>query len=466
MSTKDLCRLTKFRNFSVITLLLVLIATANAITNNRVTRIVDMNGPNIKQVTSIEFTNDSDQDIDSYILLPVNGQADNLAYIEAKHNNKVLDITYNEAQKGGSISQDYYTAKFSEPLAAGKSTKIVVTEEYIRRKDPFPSRMRLKDDPIVRVADDAYYQSYYPTRKMKSTFDIGSSATLKEYTSVEGGEARGREIKYGLYKEVEPMKSHPIFILVKYDDPIPIFTEVNRKITLSHWKPINVDEEYKLTNSIAELEGGFSRMDYNPYQVRYAINNLDCELPKDTKDLYYTDEIGNITTSHAYRHSKHVKFEISPRFPLMGGWKTYWRQGYTLPNEHYISGSESSGQYRFEINLSHPYNDIAAEEFYLKIVLPEGATDVDLELPFQVDSIEKETVFQYLDLRGRNSIIINKKNVIEKYHDQKVVVTYKLTQFDLMIKPIILIFYSFCALLFAFVFYRLATQNKTKVKVE
>jgi oligosaccharyltransferase complex subunit alpha (ribophorin I) len=44
------------------------------------------------------------------------------------------------------------------------------------------------------------------------------------------------------------------------------------------------------------------------------------------------DEVGNITTSRAWRddHKNAVHVTISPRFALLGGWKSNWQLGYNL----------------------------------------------------------------------------------------------------------------------------------------
>lgn len=412
-------------------------SNVKAIVNDRVTRVFNMEGPNVKQVTSIEFVNDGKQDIDSYILLVPSQHIDNLVQIEAKAKGVALSTTKYESSEIPSTHVGF-KVQLDAPLKPGKTAKISVTEEYINRKKPFPSKMKITDTPKVRVIDDAYYQTLYLTKKMKSTFEAGSSAALLKVTEIDSGEVRGRSVRYGTYRDIEPLKSHPVYIHAGYDDPLPVFTEVKRSVTLSHWKSISIDEEYRLTNRIATLEGEFGRLDYNPWKIKYSINNLDCELPKLTSDLYYTDEIGNITTSHAFRGNNSVHFTIEPRFPLMGGWKTYWKQGYNLPKEEYITQEGSSDSYTFKINLSHPYNDIVAENFSLSIVLPEGATDIDLQLPFEVDSVERSTVYKYLDLRGRTNITLKRRNVMEKYHDKFITVTYKLSAFDIYLKPVIL----------------------------
>lgn len=73
------------------------------------------------------------------------------------------------------------------------------------------------------------------------------------------------------------------------------------------------------------------------------MTNLSTNLPTDqstdrptdrpTSDIYYRDNIGNVSTS-VTRHSLHgVELSLLSRFPMYGGWKNAWYQGYNLPTE-------------------------------------------------------------------------------------------------------------------------------------
>jgi hypothetical protein len=53
-------------------------------------------------------------------------------------------------------------------------------------------------------------------------------------------------------------------------------------------------------------------------------------LPGDAQDIYYRDEIGNISTSNVAARQSRLEVELRPRFPLFGGWHTNY--GFTLFN--------------------------------------------------------------------------------------------------------------------------------------
>lgn len=81
-----------------------------------------------------------------------------------------------------------------------------------------------------------------------------------------------------------------------------------------------IDGSYKLANEGALLTGEYGRVDYSPYKPnsgyfkiiwwkfnltyflgKSALKSLNADLPYNAWGVYYTDEIGNISTSNAWR---------------------------------------------------------------------------------------------------------------------------------------------------------------------
>jgi len=60
-----------------------------------------------------------------------------------------------------------------------------------------------------------------------------------------------------------------------------------------------------LENKGAELKGEFTRTIYNKWNLKTAgknaLKSLSAELPYSAKGVWYRDEIGNISTSHAWK---------------------------------------------------------------------------------------------------------------------------------------------------------------------
>merc|ERR1712096_468184 len=53
-----------------------------------------------------------------------------------------------------------------------------------------------------------------------------------------------------------------------------------------------------------------------------SVKNFKTLLPAAAKDVYYRDDIGNISTSHMKVMDDAVELDLRPRFPLFGGWRS------------------------------------------------------------------------------------------------------------------------------------------------
>lgn len=107
-------------------------------------------------------------------------------------------------------------------------SKITVEEVYIHQKLPFPKTMKIKDIPRFRMFGDAYYQSFYETKQMKSTFKLPEKSSILDYSKVEKASEKtsNSKIEYGSYQNVQPLSRLPIFIHYSHDKPLPLFKNV------------------------------------------------------------------------------------------------------------------------------------------------------------------------------------------------------------------------------------------------
>ena len=104
--------------------------------------------------------------------------------------------------------------------------------------------------------------------------------------------------------------------------------------------------------------------------------------------------------------------QIVPRFPLFGGWKTVWYQGYNVPASDYITVN-SDGSYTLTFDAYLPFTDIPTRKYRLRIVLPEAATLVSANIPFP-HSAQAAKRFTYLDgpLYGRHIVDVHANGVL------------------------------------------------------
>ncbi len=74
-----------------------------------------------------------------------------------------------------------------------------------------------------------------------------------------------------------------------------------------------------------------------------------------------------------------VRLDLSPRFPILGGWKSNFFIGYNLPSKFHISTNDAE-LYTLNVTYGLPYADVLARNYSVKIVLPEGANDIKVKL--------------------------------------------------------------------------------------
>jgi oligosaccharyltransferase complex subunit alpha (ribophorin I) len=216
-----------------------------------------------------------------------------------------------------------------------------------------------------------------------------------------------------------------------------------REIEVSHWGNIAIEEIYELYHHGAKLIGGFSRykhqiMKSNNYPTA-SFDTLVAKLPKLAYNIYYRDQIGNISSSNIKIKDKLIEFIINPRFPLYGGWKTEFYIGYSIPSENSLF-IQDDGTYLLKYNFNSIFEDVWVEDMEIKIILPEGCTDINVDIPYNVErSLSKR--YTYLDSNingGRQIIILKAKNIV-KSHNKQVLIGYSFSTPRMMVEPLILI---------------------------
>ena len=135
-----------------------------------------------------------------------------------------------------------------------------------------------------------------------------------------------------------------------------------------------------------------------------------------------------------------MRFEITPRFSLFGGWKSNWEIGYNLPTENILL---SDGDH-FELSqlpLGYELDRIIAEKFTFTLILPEGATNIKLSVNGQEVPYTSDVSFSFLDFVGRPTITYS-RGVSSKEVQSNFKLKYDLTSKSLLRKPF-LIFVTF-----------------------
>ena len=106
---------------------------------------------------------------------------------------------------------------------------------------------------------------------------------------------------------------------------------------------------------------------------------------------------------------------MRPRYPILGGWKYSFTLGWDAPLGDSASYDAKTGTYIAEVPIMLGLPAAVVDEVTVKIVLPEGATDVEYVLPFPAISQSSDTHITYLDTTGRPELIFKYKDLTEKH---------------------------------------------------
>lgn len=322
----------------------------------------------------------------------------------------------------------------------------------------------------VLLKTDALLFVPYRVQKQQTTILTGSS-TIDSFTKVSPSERRNDRVVYGPYgaQETGFVRSAPITVHYLNNRPFLTVTSVQRVLEISHWGNLAVEEHYEMKHAGAQLTGGFHRIDYqrNPAHLApSSFHTIVAKLPPSAADIYYRDRIGNISTStvRVSGDRKHLDLELKPRFPLFGGWKTQFYMGYNLPVSQFLSrGTKAqSTRYQLKAKFGSPFQIANVDDMTVRVIIPEGASNIKVHLPFEVDEESREITKTYLDIAGRPVVVLRKRNVIRD-HDQYFTVTYDFPESAILQEPLMVMggLFAFCLFVMVYVRFDL-TIGKTK----
>ena len=202
------------------------------------------------------------------------------------------------------------------------------------------------------------------------------------------------------------------------NSPMLVVSRLERVIEVSMWGNIAVEETIDVVHKGAALKGSFSRYEFQRENSGVSsVKNFKTLLPASAKDVYYRDDIGNISTSHMKVMDDAVELDLRPRFPLFGGWKTHYVTAYNLPSYEYIFYKGDQHVLNMRL-IDHIFDDMLIEEVEVRIILPEGVSDLELSTPYSMRRGEDTLIYTYLDTTGRTVVSLRSNKLLTESHNQ------------------------------------------------
>lgn len=405
---------------------------SNDFVNEDIKRKIDLKNNIIYIENEIKVNANRDEDTYRYVIPKNNTYS--LIRISAKSSrNQQLKIE----KIIGDSNYDYYEVKLQG------SNQFTVYEDYFEKLQFKPKNIGLKEEQLELFKDTVNMVSAYLTKKQTTTVYLPKEGTrLVKYTMKDSNRS-GDKIIYSLTNQYPPLTSKNLYIHYENNEPLRVMNYAIKTFQVSHWGNIAVKEEYQLENIGAKLIGEFGRVDYDDYGSRggkNALKSISATLPLRSWGLWYRDEIGNISTSNAKREWNNVALTLFPRFPILGGWKSNYDIGYNLPSKFHVTTNQQ-GNYMVNLTFGMPYKDMLAKNYTVKVILPESADNIKVNLPINAHyEISYDKEYGCLDLFGRKSIIITLNNMYDVYNTN-FFISYDYQWTMLFVKPIILIIY-------------------------
>ena len=346
------------------------------------------------------------------------------------------------------------------------SSELTVKEDYFEKLLFKPRNIYIKENQLELFLDSINLISPYQVKTTTTSVILPSENTkLIKYTKTNSNKS-GDKIIYALTEEIPPLISKRLYIHFENNKPLTVFNYAIKTFQVSHWGNIAVKEEYQIENIGAKLIGEFGRIDYDEGLTggKNALKSIRATLPLRSWGLWYRDEIGNVSTSNARRELNNVDLLLTPRFPILGGWKSNFDIGYNLPTKFHVK-TNNKGNYMVNLTFGMPYKNMLARNYTVKVILPESADNIKVKLPIDTQyNIKYDKDYGCLDLFGRKSIIITLNNMYDVYNTN-IFITYDYQWTMLFVKPLILIIY-FLVLFTIMIIYSRANVSLSRKEVE
>nr|XP_016945377.1 dolichyl-diphosphooligosaccharide--protein glycosyltransferase subunit 1 [Drosophila suzukii] len=420
--------------------------TAKAeIVNTNVERTLDLTSQLVKATTKISAEDSAGKPIAEYVFFT---SEPSLAYISVKDNaDRNVQIKTNEPVKG----EQSFTFIF--PKASAKQTFVV---ETVASKSilPHPEEIKQNDKQFVKYVGNLHLYSKYKTNSQKTNVKLSSSNILS-HTQVKPFSVSSNKITLGPYENAEAFSQEALVIHYENSSPFVTVNYLERTLEISHWGNIAVQESIQMTHTGAKLKGSFSRYDFQKEgrSGLAALKSYKTYLPASASGVYYRDTNGNISTSNMNSVRDFIELELRPRFPLFGGWKTQYTLGYNVPSYEYMFSD--GNKYQLKMNLiDHIYDNMAIDEATIKIILPEGSSDIKLSTPYSISRLPNELVHTYLDTTGRPVISFSKSNLVES-HISDFTLYYSFSKISMLQEPLLVSGFIYIIFLATIVFLRL-----------
>ncbi|KAL8695806.1 MAG: hypothetical protein Q9224_003147 [Gallowayella concinna] len=329
----------------------------------------------------------------------------------------------------------FFRTTLPQPLSPKSQLTLSITYHILSTLTPLPFKIAQIDRQYLRHTFSTYTPSAYPTLKQKTKLKF---STPNVPDAIGGSpEKQGTTFTYGPYNDAIPAGAlEPASVRYEFTKPVIHATLLERDIEISHWGGnLATEERYWLTNQGAHLKNNFNRVQWAQTERGFgytpptsALRELNVPLKVGSLNPYYTDDIGNVSTSHFRSSRKEAVLELKPRYPVFGGWKYSFRIGWDANLKSFLRVLKTpEGGHALKVPfLEGPRmgEGVSYGKVEVRVLLPEGAKNVKFETEVPLVAVEETMHRTFMDTVGRTTLKLTAMNVVDEARDKPLIVTY------------------------------------------
>ncbi|KAI9205279.1 Ribophorin I [Polychytrium aggregatum] len=409
--------------------------------NSNLHRFIDLSSPIVRERTTIIIQNKGESPASEYWLSVPAALADaSLSLLTAKTAPKKeapQDLLVEKSQFDAANDVQYFKVKLASPLAKDEKLTLQINVAYTHVLKPYPKAIAQSDVQFVEFSDSVYFHTPYFTEKQRITVHLPTS-NVKNYTNANLPVVKkGTDIVYGPYTAVDAFERSPLYVHFEFPRIVAVARNYEKEIELSHWgNNMFVKEHYELHNEGAKLKGHYARVDLYFKAIPNALRALDITLPPNIKNVFYRDAIGNVSTSNFHQNSQRSLLQIKPRYPVFGGWKYTWHHTFDVPLDQFVKKDAHRDRYILQVPILGSIPNVTVDHGHFKIILPEGASFVEILSPYTFDKqtfVKHYTVF---DSTGRQAVVLEKRNMVDEF-GAPIQIVYDFPAWRIFQKPLV-----------------------------
>ncbi|KAI9843830.1 MAG: dolichyl-diphosphooligosaccharide--protein glycosyltransferase subunit 1 [Sclerophora amabilis] len=341
-------------------------------------------------------------------------------------------------------STQFYRIRLQQPLKPSEQLTLNINFAILSALTPLPARIGQTDKQYLLHTFSAYFPSAYPTANQKTKLKFPGTE-VPEYTEIgTSPETQGSTFTYGPFASIPAGASELVRVRYEFTKPVIHATSMERDIEISHWGGnLAIEERYWLSNLGAHLSHPFSRVSwattayYNP--PTSAIRELRHPLRAGTLNPYFVDDIGNVSTSRFRSGPRDANVDLKPRYPVFGGWKYNFRVGWDANLKYFVRKVSGGDSYVLKVPFLEGIKmaeGVEYERVQVRVILPEGATNVKYDAPLPLVSAEISAHRTFMDTLGRTALKLTALNVFDDVREKDLIITYDYPISLLLRKPL------------------------------